>query len=472
MNRNILLVEPGYKTKFPPLGLMKISAYHKKIGDTVTFTKGIDVTLANEEYWDRIYVSTVFTYNWKVTVKSINYYKDIVGGDINKIFVGGVLATLMPEELWRDTGITPITGLIDKPRMLDKDNDIIVDDMIPDYTLFDKATADYTLVDDSYFGYSTRGCIRKCSFCAVPTLEPGFDDYKGILIPYINKIEKLHGPKRNLVLFDNNILASEKLERIINDIVELGFYAGAKFENKLRKVDFNQGTDGRLFNETNAKLLSKIPLNPLRIAFDFLGMEKAYSKAIRMAAKFNIRKLSNYILYNFKDTPEELWKRLKINIDLNKELDLQIYSFPMKFIPLDGQDRSYISEPNWNWHFIRGIQRITNVMHGAVMPSESFFNRAFGESVEEFMTILHMPESIIMNRGRTEGSEEREWKLKFKKLTINERNELLEMLCTNRKASSLAFVVAQTKNQKLKHILEFYLPDKTTNQKILEFSHV
>ena len=45
MRRNILLVEPGYKTKFPPLGLMKISSYHKKLGDNVKFVKGIDLEL-------------------------------------------------------------------------------------------------------------------------------------------------------------------------------------------------------------------------------------------------------------------------------------------------------------------------------------------------------------------------------------------------------------------------------------------
>ena len=77
MSRNILLVEPGYPTKFPPLGLMKISAYHKQLGDNVKFYKGTKEK-AYYTYWDRIYISTVFTYNWKATVNTILFYKNIV----------------------------------------------------------------------------------------------------------------------------------------------------------------------------------------------------------------------------------------------------------------------------------------------------------------------------------------------------------------------------------------------------------
>ena len=36
----ILLIEPNYKNKYPPIGLMKISTYHKNKGDSVQFYKG------------------------------------------------------------------------------------------------------------------------------------------------------------------------------------------------------------------------------------------------------------------------------------------------------------------------------------------------------------------------------------------------------------------------------------------------
>ena len=84
MKRNILLVEPGYKTKFPPLGLMKISAYHKLLGDNVTFVKGISSKVAYK-YWDRIYVTTLFTYNWAITIDTIKHYKALVKGDLSRM---------------------------------------------------------------------------------------------------------------------------------------------------------------------------------------------------------------------------------------------------------------------------------------------------------------------------------------------------------------------------------------------------
>jgi hypothetical protein len=55
-NKRILLIEPAYKNKYPPLGLMKIAQYHGPRGkrDFVTFIKGEEIG-ALSEAWDRIY---------------------------------------------------------------------------------------------------------------------------------------------------------------------------------------------------------------------------------------------------------------------------------------------------------------------------------------------------------------------------------------------------------------------------------
>ena len=113
--------------------------------------------------------------------------------------------------------------------------------------------------------------------------------------------------------------------------------------------------------------LARLEIHPLRIAFDHADEEnvKIYVRAQKLAAKYKIKTLSNYILFNFNDTPKELYDRLKINIELNEEFNLQglktsIWSFPMKYMPISGEhckDRKYIGK-HWNAKMLRGVQCI------------------------------------------------------------------------------------------------------------------
>jgi len=122
----------------------------------------------------------------------------------------------------------------------------------------------------------------------------------------------------------------------------------------------------------------------------------------------------------------------------------------MKYIPLKAKDRTYIYEPAWNWQFIRNVQRILNVTKGSVMTGEEFFYRAFGETEEDFIEILHMPENILMHRGKSPKPKERAWKQKFRKLTRNEKKELLSLLCNKRTQKQLTDAIRLNKNRKLK----------------------
>ena len=469
MPRNILLVEPNYYTKFPPLGLMKISTYHKQLGDKVRFVKGIKEDPAYEETWDRVYVSTLFTYDWKITVDTIKFYKRFVHNDHRRIIVGGILATLMRDQLWKETGVPPLKyNILNFPGALGDNNNIIVDDLIPDYELFNDTSQNYSLINDSYFGYITRGCVHKCDFCGVPKLEPEFIGYRDIKT-YLKSIANKYGEKCNLILFDNNVLASPRFEDIINDIIEMGFEKDSKYAYKSKQgtqikrarcVDFNQGIDARLINSKNIKLLSRIAIDPLRIAFDHISLKKIYRKSVELAIHNGIHKLSNYILYNHKDNPEDFWERLHLNIEINSVYSkngIKIYSFPMKYIPLNAKNRSHIDQ-NWNWYFIRSIQRILNVVKGVVMPGEDFFYRAFGQNIEEFQKILYMPEKILMYRDREPKADEISWLNKFDALTSNEKLELLSII-NNSTRAKLYEAVRQTENQKLKNILDYYLPE-------------
>jgi hypothetical protein len=173
---------------------------------------------------------------------------------------------------------------------------------------------------------------------------------------------------------------------------------------KQRFIDFNQGVDARLFTKENVKLLSQIAIRPLRIAFDDMTTYPQYDNAIRLSAKAGIKHFSNYLLYNFKDKPIELYQRLKINVELCNELDINIYSFPMKFHPIKGEfshNRDFIGE-HWSRKYIRAIQAVLNSTKGKIGKDsnryESFFGKAFGHSEEEFLELLEMPETMIVYR--------------------------------------------------------------------------
>lgn len=421
--RRILLVEPSYRNKYPPLGLMKLSTYHKLKGDYVQFTKGC-IPQLRQSIWDRVYVSTLFTFHWKTTLDTIQYYRRAVKSP-DDIVVGGVLATLLGDEIRQETGATVISGLLDKPGLLDPGDKRIIDFLTPDYRMLGEI--DYTYgVQDAYIGYATRGCPNRCGFCAVSHIEPEFSDYQP-LKRQVQSIESLYGAKQHLMLMDNNVLASDQFEQIINDIIDLGFERGTKFNRKFRYVDFNQGIDLRRLTPEKMKLLAKIAIKPLRLAFDHIELKDDYIDCIRMAVDCGLTYLSNYVLYNYKDTPQDFYERLRINVELNQELGTQIYSFPMKYIPLNAKDRTYIGK-HWNRRLIRGVQCILLATKGKVGTHLDFFEAAFGRTPEEFIEIAMMPEEYIINRRRHENNGASEWRQVYRAMTDLKRQDFIEFV--------------------------------------------
>jgi len=413
--KNILLIEPDYKNKYPPLGLMKISTYHKQKGHNVVFYKGCSTDL-RKQIWDRIYISTLFTFYWDKTIKTIKFYLNSVK-DPKNIFIGGVMATLMKEDIKKEFNINLVEGLLNEKGKLGYKDDYKIDCLLPDYKIVDPESnhlLNYSYpVIDSYIVHATRGCIRKCPFCAVPIIEPKFSNSLSIA-KQVEAIKKNFGEKRNLLLMDNNILASGRFKEIIEEIKNIGFHKGAKYvvNNNGRKyyikryVDFNQGIDARLLTEEKMKLLSEIAIKPLRIAFDDIRFKKIYVEKVKLAAKYGIENLSNYILFNFNDTPEDFYERLKINVELNEKFEKngyksRIWSFPMKYCPIKGEcskNRKHIGE-NWNKKYLRAIQCILLPTHGVVGTKKQFFEAAFGKNIKEFKKILLLPEKFIIYRN-------------------------------------------------------------------------
>ena len=414
--KHILLIEPGYKNKYPPLGLMKLSAYHKECGDHVRFVKGEDSSVLSHA-WDRVYVTTLFSFEWNRISQAIDFAIEAASNQSERVFVGGIAASLMHSEFikvpkW--VGVRFIKGLLDEAppvslKLSVKDGDFGLEDFtaspieyrIPDYQILDQTDYRYP-VHDAYFGYASRGCIRKCHFCGVPKLEGGQKEMPP-LFDLVNGISRAHGEKKDLILMDNNVTASARYREVIAEIVDLGFGVGAKFEKNgrfvKRRVDFNQGVDARILSKSSMYLkeLSKVCIDPLRIAFDHLGVRKVYETAIRMAADNNIRSLSNYMLYNFMDSPNDLYQRMKLNIELNEQLGLRIWSFPMRYQPVTLKDRSHVGK-NWNSYYLRSFQIMLQATRGIVSGSRDFFYVAYGESAESFQHLLSLPHGFIFHR--------------------------------------------------------------------------
>ena len=340
-------------------------------------------------------------------------------------------------------------------------------------------------------------------------------DYVGIK-EQVRQSTKQFGPQKDLLLMDNNVLASKHFYKIIDEIKECGFERGATYipeseyaiaiknlrdgynvraytkklirlydliSNKLpeteqadfylnrekhhllysevatpeaiiefdeiarplhqkyfkrlkrmRTIDFNQGVDARLVTNKKMEKLAEINIRPLRFAFDHYSMKDIYEKAIRIAAKHDITDLSNYLLYNFKDKPDDLYYRMRINIDLCDELGVTIYSFPMKYHPIDDPNyfynREYIGK-HWNRKFIRSIQAVLNATKGKVGRGKSFFEEAFGGNIDEFYKILWMPEALIIYRFKYKDNLTAEWWEKYNSLNDVQLNRLKEIVALN-----------------------------------------
>jgi hypothetical protein len=480
-DRNILLIEPGYRNKYPPLGLMKIAQYHGPEGkrDRVRFVKGEERSVLAEA-WDRIYVTTLFSFEWKRISASIDFAIEAANGNTERIFVGGIAASLMHERFvseprWR--GVRFIRGLLDQAPALSLQLDDFagefysddvdgtpIEDYVPDYSILKQIDYPYP-VRDAYFAYASRGCIRKCSFCGVPKLEGDLRD-SAPLTHVVNSVDRLYGEKKDLVLMDNNVVAAPRFREIIAEIRDIGFAAGAKLARGRvpvqRRVDFNQGVDARILCKDPMYLreLATICLSPLRIAFDHLGLRKPYTQAIRYAHEVGLSDLSNYMLYNFHDSPADLFERMRLNVTLNEELGIRIFSFPMRFQPTDRPDRGHVGE-KWNRHFLRSMQVVLQATGGIVSGSPDFFKRAFGDTYEEFENILIRPHRMIFNRvfyeegtGRPEFEQ---YQSDFARLTSSQRTELLGLLALGEPAEYPEYARALA-GSALARVLEHYFP--------------
>lgn len=299
MNR-IALMEVD--SKYPNLALMKIGAYHKHQGDCVEWYNPFDT-------YDMLYMAKVFSF----TPDYLHYINNAVhierggtGYDISKNLPSGI------------------------------------DLLQPDYSL-------YPQIDNkTAYGFLTRGCPNHCKWCVVPKKE-------GNISPYMDVEEIAIDGRNELILMDNNILASDYGLSQIEKIITLNEERKRKGQSLLR-VDFNQGLDARLVTEDIAVLLAKLKwIKRIRFGCDTPQQIQECDRATTLIDKYGYK--GEYFFYcilldNFKEAFVRInhWRnkggRFLPHAQPYRHLEAKYQIIPQcKKIWLDGLIKNRFSEP-------------------------------------------------------------------------------------------------------------------------------
>lgn len=241
---------------YPNLPLMKLSAWHKANGDDVEW---YNYLLSG--HCDRVYMSKVFTF-------TDDYSEPI---DTDEIVKGG-------------TGYFYPTGGNTLPEEIEH--------IYPDYDLYKGIVED---VDNTAYGFMTRGCPRGCDFCIVKDKE-GRRSYK------VADLSEFWNGQKNIELLDPNTLACPEWENVLQQLIDSG-----------ARVNFNQGLDIRMMTPQKAEMLGQIKISAIHFAWDRIKDKDIILpkfEQFRELSKIHPHNLQVYVLTNFDSTHEEDLERI------------------------------------------------------------------------------------------------------------------------------------------------------------------
>lgn len=253
---------------FPNLALMKISAFHKFIGDTVEWCLPLD-------HYDRVYQSKVFDETYSPDIDWTPNADEIIKGG-----TGYSLETVLPHE---------------------------IEHIYPDYSLYPELTK------DTAYGYLTRGCPRACDFCIVAKKE-------GRCSVKVADLSEFWRGQKYIKLLDPNLLACKGKCDLLDQLVK-----------SKACVDFTQGLDIRLMDNLTANYINAMKIKQIHFAWDNPNDDlRKYFEAYAKVAKHKPNGAFGtvYVLTNFGSTIDEDLYRIYTLRDMGYDPYVMIFDKP------------------------------------------------------------------------------------------------------------------------------------------------
>ena len=246
------------KHRFPNLCCMKLSSYHKSIGDDVVLKTNYDEL----DDFDKVYVSKVFTDTvipCEPEDKSLKTSENIAQWYADNEFLK------RPNVEYGGTGF-----FYDKAPPLPEH----IEHIMPDYHLYDAWVAEMTAAGaketeftyylDYSIGFLTRKCFRQCYYCVNR-------NYKSAVTASCLD-EFLDESRPKICLLDDNFFACPKWRDLIRPVVESG-----------KRFQFKQGLDERLLTKEKIKEIAKWKYDgDMIFAFDNIEDEELILSKLRM----------------------------------------------------------------------------------------------------------------------------------------------------------------------------------------------